>query len=98
MKATGAGLESGRYSLNRGPCYQIRASCYVIFGLNERVFCYKSFASKELPLWRVPTINKPNSRKDLRSILAAGPSPGFRNFLSSDGMRRGAKRDFIPHV
>jgi hypothetical protein len=88
MKDAGSVRESRSKSRKRRPCYRIQAPCYVIASLNETGFRRKSLAGKTLSLWRVPTINKPSTRKELRSILAGGPVLGFRNSPSTNEMHR----------
>jgi hypothetical protein len=97
MKTTGTALRRGPNRRNRRPCYRIQASCYDIPGLNETVFRRKSLAGNGFPFWRVPTIYKPNPHKDLGSILAGGPVPGFRNSLRAGEMRRANKPKKIQH-
>ena len=87
MKPTDTSGERAATSLDEWRSGLIRGSCYVIFGLNEAIFCRKSLASKELPLWLVPNINKSNGRNDLRPIMVGGHPPGFCNLVRDQEMR-----------
>jgi hypothetical protein len=95
MKDAGSARESRSKSRKRRPCYRIPAPCYVIPGLNEAGFRRNWLAARELPFWRVPTINKSNPDKDLRPILAGGLALGLRNSLPRGEMRRANRPEKI---
>ena len=92
MKDTERRPERAPNTLKRWRSDAIRASCYVIFGLNEAFFRRKWLRGRELPLWWVPTINKPNVRKDLRPIMVGGLDPGRRNGFPQIGYGRALNR------
>jgi hypothetical protein len=84
-------LKRGPNLLKSGPNSLKRGQCYIIFGQNEAIFRRNYHPSKELPLWWMPTINKPNTSKDLRPIMVDTPARDFHNPLSIFQMRRGPK-------
>jgi hypothetical protein len=91
-------LKRGPNSLKSGPNSLKRGQCYVIFGQNEADSRRNFLKSNELPLWWMPTINKPNSSKDLQPIMVDAPAVVFHNSLMKCKLRRRPKTEFILDV
>jgi hypothetical protein len=88
-------LKRGPNSLKSGPNSLKRGQCYIIFGQNEAVFRRNLHANNGLPLWWIPTINKPNPSKDLQPIMVDIPPIDFRKPLSGFEMRREQKPEKV---
>jgi hypothetical protein len=91
-------LKRGPNSLKNGPNSLKRGQCYVIFGQNDAAFRRNLLASNELPLWWIPTINKPNHSKNLRPIMVDTPAIDCHNSLFALEMQIRAKSEKMGSV